>query len=235
MTGANDEQWDPQSSVSRASCPQILVDDPGGRFDARSWKCERRSRDRPAAMPASRADRAAGPGNGREQRGTTRATTLPTPADHRSTPLATDVDATYRGPSPLSSGGLRRGERGGRSGRRHGTQQVENTARRQRSGPFPFRSMSFPRRRASVRARSSDPSRLQVLGPASRRFLAHEFGSPIGHLASTAGHGSTTGNDPRPLSTHTPWARRNASASRTHQGEEYERGARPTVGCARGR
>src|SRR4051812_34800944 len=78
-----DEERGPQGSVSRASCPQIFDNGPGQRLDARLWTRESRCRDRPAAMPASRADHAAGPGNGREQRGTTQATRLPTPVHQR--------------------------------------------------------------------------------------------------------------------------------------------------------
>jgi hypothetical protein len=78
-----DEERGPQGSVSRASCPQIFDNGPGQRLDARLWTRESRCRDRPAAMPASRADHAAEPGNGREQRATTRATRLPTPVHQR--------------------------------------------------------------------------------------------------------------------------------------------------------
>src|SRR4051794_2766497 len=78
-----DEERGPQGSVSRASCPQIFDNGPGQRLDARLWTRESRCRDRPTAMPASRADHAAEPGNGREQRGTTQATRLPTPVHQR--------------------------------------------------------------------------------------------------------------------------------------------------------
>ena len=121
-----DEERGPQGSVSRASCPQIFDNGPGQRLDARLWTRESRCRDRPAAMPASRADHAAEPGNGREQRGTTRATRLPTPRTPKVNAVGDRRRRHVLRTSPTQLPRPRRRERGDGSGRRPGTQQVEN-------------------------------------------------------------------------------------------------------------